>query len=140
MAYDYPWDYGEFTWNDDHCDRALRYVCQVYTEDFHPPVDPWLPDGVPNNFGCKSGWTKFAGGCYRYFGDSRLDDQKKSWQDANDYCAQIWTGASLAIFPNQFYQSFATSLMTYYTEKPWIGLVNAAQDRNFHWVSSNYVR
>ena len=63
-----------------------------------------------------------------------LDNEKKSWQDANDYCSQIWTGATLAIFPNQFYQSFATSLMTYYTEKPWIGLVNEAQDRNFHWV------
>ena len=24
--------------------------------------------------------------------------------------------------------------MTYYTEKPWIGLINEAQDRNFHWV------
>ena len=63
-----------------------------------------------------------------------LDNEKKSWRDANDYCSQIWTGAHLAIFPNQFYQSFATSLMTYYTEKPWIGLVNEAQDRNFHWV------
>ena len=63
-----------------------------------------------------------------------LDNEKKSWRDANDYCSQIWTGATLAIFPNQFYQSFATSLMTYYTEKPWIGLVNEAQDRNFHWV------
>ena len=63
-----------------------------------------------------------------------LDNEKKSWRDANDYCSQIWTGATLAIFPNQFYQSFATSLMTYYTEKPWIGLINEAQDRNFHWV------
>ena len=32
FAYDYPWDYGTFTWNDGHCDRAFRYVCQVYKE------------------------------------------------------------------------------------------------------------
>ena len=32
FAYDYPWDYGTFTWNDGHCDRAFRYICQVYKE------------------------------------------------------------------------------------------------------------
>jgi len=136
----------------------------ILAKDFHAPTDPWLPNGTPNSFGCKAGWIKFGGGCFRYFGDKSqgstdsfyshrrsdsqnyiekafqkspyksLDNEKKSWQDANDYCSQIWTGATLAIFPNQFYQSFATSLMTYYTEKPWIGLINEAQDRNFHWV------
>ena len=95
FAYDYPWDYGTFTWNDGHCDRAFRYVCQVYKEgqgseqevlvknsefemtfkcihakDFHAPTDPWLPDGTPNSAGCRAGWIKFGGGCFRYFGDT----------------------------------------------------------------------
>ena len=37
--------------------------------DFHAPIDPWLPDGTPNSAGCRSGWIKFGGGCFRYFGD-----------------------------------------------------------------------
>ena len=117
-AYEWPegtsiGDYGKFTWNDEMCGSGSRFVCQQYLGDYHKPVDKWLPNG-PNNYGCKKGWAKFAGGCYALFGDKNSDEQyreKLSWESANQVCSQIWTGASLAIMPNVHYQWFVTSLL-----------------------------
>ena len=100
QAYDWS-DDGippNFGWNDDDCNKeTMGWICEAYTEKFHQPVDPWLPGGTPNTYGCKAGWTKFGGGCFRYFGDKNDPDHhiRKTWHEAKYYCQQTWSGKGL---------------------------------------------
>ena len=121
-----------FLWNDDDCNKTFRFVCEAYTEKYHKPVDKWLPSGQPTTAGCQNGWTKYAGGCYRYFGDNHEDKTervRRPFHEANAYCQQTWSGATLAIMPNIHYQWFLTSMMAQVIDTPWIGVISEAQDR-----------
>ena len=49
-------------WNDDDCNKGFQFVCEVYSETKHPPVNGdsmWQSQG-----GCKAGWTQYAKACY----------------------------------------------------------------------------
>lgn len=136
------YDDETFGWNDDGCGKLFKFICEVYTEQYHVPPDPWLPEGLPTTRGCKNGWMKFGGGCFRLFGtreDKANNIPQQSWHNANAQCQQMWPGASLAVMPNIHYQWFATSLLAETSEKTWIGMHSEAQDRQFHWVDRTQV-
>ena len=68
----------------------------------------------------------------RYYGnnhDDTLSKVKKPFHEANAYCQQTWSGATLAIMPNIHYQWFVTSMMAQVIDTPWIGVISEAQDR-----------
>ena len=90
-------------------------------------------------------WTK---GCYRIFGDEVGNPDKtlkSTWIDANNKCSQEsaqmpgWRGATLAIFPNIYYQYFATALSKNLglDRTIWIGGQSTTQDLTFHWVDGS---
>ena len=66
----------------------------------------------------------FGGGCYKIFGSRQAtgnDAVELGWHEADEYCRQQWAGASLAIFPNLYYQYFVTSMMDQQRKHVWIG-------------------
>ena len=126
-------------WNDDHCDKGFQFVCEVYSETKHPTVNgdaAWSASG-----GCKQGWTKYAKACYLkvggYTAESTGTDQLRKFNDASVYCQGIWSGASLAIMPNRFYNLFVTAFTKSFGRDLWIGAQSTVQDKAFHWVDQS---
>ena len=75
--------------------------------------------------------------CFRTFGSKggALDEDviTKDWNEANTYCSQTWPGANLAIFPNENYQYFASSMLRNFGNDVWIGGLKTTSDNTFHW-------
>ena len=57
-----------------------------------------------------------------------LKTLNKTWQGANSYCAQSWTGATLAILPNIHYQYFIGGLVRNVGRNAWIGGLRTTSD------------
>ena len=123
------------TWNDHFCTDHNEYVCQIYTTTDHPKIqlDKMWPEG-----NCKAGWWKMGKACYRVFGSKHNNDPNpvdtKTWQEANSYCSQAWTGATLAILPNIHYQYFIGALVRNIGHNAWIGGLSTTSDLTFHWL------
>ena len=84
--------------------------------------------------GCKEGWSKFGGGCFLIYGNKNADATyvRKPFQEAHQFCAQTWSGASLAVFPNPYYQFFANSMLQSESQNNralWIGALTTAQGK-----------
>ena len=122
-------DKGQY-WNDDGCFKKFSFVCEAYDTQSHQTPDPW-----PTYGGCRDGWFQFARGCYRPFGYKQApgnDAIRLNFHDANQHCATVWNGATLAVFHNPYYQFFATSLMDAKRDNVWIGgLTTSNQGKKF---------
>ena len=55
----------------------------------------------------------YAKGCYLVVGqtssENDIEQYFMKWRDANLYCNGLWSGATLGIFPNPFYNWFIAS-------------------------------
>merc|ERR1719197_1272265 len=126
-------------WNDYSCSLQHEYICQIYTSDTHPK--PELDKSYPPSGGCKPGWWKMGKLCFRTFGEKggHLDEDvvTKDWNEANTYCSQTWPGATLAQFPNENYQYFASSMLRNFGNDVWIGGLKTTSDNTFHWQDGN---
>ena len=96
-------------------------------------MDKTWPEG-----NCRAGWWKMGKACYRVFGSAHSTDpnpvDSKTWQEANSYCAQSWTGATLAILPNIHYQYYIGALVRNIGRNAWIGGLRTTSDLTYHWL------
>ena len=127
-------------WNDDDCNKEYMYVCEVYRDLEHKTGNN-NDQNWPSNGGCKEGWIKYAKACYKMVGgvtsDAWGDAYHKKWNDANIFCSGDWSGASLAIFPNQFYNYYMAAQSRGFGEQyMWIGLSSTTQDFTYHWIDN----
>jgi len=49
------------------------------------------------------------------------DYVKKAFHQANQHCNSVWSGGTLAVFHNPYYQFFGTSIMEEAGRNVWIG-------------------
>ena len=63
----------------------------------------------------------------------------KDWNEANTYCSQTWPGATLAMFPNENYQYFASSMLRNFGNDVWIGGLKTTSDNTFHWQDGSRI-
>ena len=99
-------------WNDAPCDRGWYYICEIY-QDLDHKSDLNGDQNWPSTGGCKEGWMLYAKGCYLVVGqtssENDIEQYFMKWRDANLYCNGLWSGATLGIFPNPFYNWFIAS-------------------------------
>ena len=131
------------------CNRFVKFTWTVRSRNINPYDQnnvsdmherPTGDEKWPTSGNCRSGWTKYAKGCYRIYGDVKSDPQFQEgtgWNNANQKCAQAWPGATLAILPNIHYQYFATSRLRNTGRTVWLGAQSTMQDSTFHWVDGS---
>ena len=119
------------------CSSTYHGVCQFYKSGISPtPKAPTLPKAG----GCKPGWWKYAGYCYRSFGyDSGFDtDGHLDYIRGNSSCwagtggddsgMPNWPQSRMAILPTIQHNYLLAALMGpgMYHDDLWIGVTNYA--------------
>ncbi|CBY23418.1 unnamed protein product [Oikopleura dioica] len=136
--------YEDGYWNDNNCNSAFFYVCQAYKHE--PQKTPNGDEKWPLQGYCKAGWKKFGRACFKILG-AQIDDPdhqiQSTFEEAKTRCGQEsvggWSGATLAIFPNVYYNHFATALSKNLGAQKsyWIGALSTTQDMTFHWIDES---
>ena len=134
-------------WIDMSCSSTYHGVCSFYKSGKSPqPMQPVLP----KSGGCKQGWWKYAGYCYKSFGyDSGFDtDKHQTYTAGNSSCWQgtgdgintpDWPGSRMAILPTIQHNHLVSSLLGpgIYHDDIWIGVTNYAY-YDYYFSLDNY--
>ena len=69
-------------------------------------------------------YFKSSKGCYLVVGQTSntndIEQYFMKWRDANMYCNGLWSGATLGIFPNPFYNWFIASQVRKMVSSDWL--------------------
>ena len=125
----------DYEWLDSSCSASYPAICQFFQSGLIPgtPEKPKLPQ----KGGCKAGWWKYGGYCYKDFGfDSSVSDtsMQKTYTMANSTCWNAntpeadWPQARMAILPTLQHSNLIASLLGpgRFQYNPWIGIYNHA--------------
>ena len=90
-----------------------RVGCFMLKVSFHKPFGPFLSDLLVKCTFWSNLITKSSKGCYLVVGQTSntndIEQYFMKWRDANMYCNGLWSGATLGILPNPFYNWFIAS-------------------------------
>lgn len=138
-------------WRNTFCSGNYPGYCEYFPKGRPEPLKvPNFPDSIPFG-GCKPGWWRFGGFCYKEFGiSSNFWDPSsfKNFADANASCNAEWAGATLARVPTSQHNSVVASLLGPLKSgySPWIGIstftyaeYNFAQINGDRLIYSNWM-
>ena len=125
----------DYQWLDSSCSGSYPAFCQFFKSGVSPlPEKPKLP---PKG-GCKQGWWKYGGYCYKDFGftyDVADTSSYKTYTMANNSCwagniqgESDWPQSRMAILPTLQHSNMIASLLGpgRYQSDVWIGIYNHA--------------
>lgn len=114
-------------WDVVSCSNKEKYICKKLAEDVQTTT---IPPTTPVQ-SCASGWTPAAkrNVCYKLY---RKKDQKRTWQEAQDFCKAI--GGNLM----SIHSSQDLSNAPFHTSNPvWIGLSSLGTNEGFTWTDGS---
>ena len=128
----------DYQWIDTSCAGSYPAFCQF----FKSGVDPGVPQKpkLPNKGGCRQGWWKYGGYCYKDFGfDTSVSEttSQKTYTAANSSCwagnvpgESDWPQSRMAILPTLQHSNLIASLLGpgRYQDDVWIGIYNHANN------------
>ena len=128
----------DYQWIDTSCAGSYPAFCQF----FKSGVDPGVPQKpkLPNKGGCRQGWWKYGGYCYKDFGfDTSVSEttSQKTYTAANSSCwagnvpgESDWPQSRMAILPTLRHSNLIASLLGpgRYQDDVWIGIYNHANN------------
>ena len=138
-------------WRNTFCSGNYAGYCEYFPKGRPEPLKvPNFPDSIPFG-GCKQGWWRFGGFCYKEFGFSSQywdPSQFKNFANANLSCKAEWEGATLARVPTSQHNAVVASLLGPLKAgyAPWIGIstftyaeYNFAQINGDRLIYSNWI-
>ena len=126
----------DYQWLDMTCSGSYPAFCQFFNSGVNPGV-PEKPK-LPNKGGCRQGWWKYGGYCYKDFGfDASVSDtsSQKTYIAANASCwngnipgESDWPQSRMAILPTLQHSNLIASLLGpgRFQDDVWIGVYNHA--------------
>ncbi|CAH1779946.1 unnamed protein product [Owenia fusiformis] len=113
-------------WNDAMCDkRKYWYLCQTQKQ-----ILPTPSGAPPVDDRCDGGWLGYSYSCYSF-----LNVNKRTWQQANQYCKSL--KATLVRINNRYENAFLTAQLNSMTGEFWTDLTDKAKPGTYQWSNGH---